>query len=97
MSKRISIIGDGGMGTLCAILLAENGLAVRLWSAFPEAADELARTRENRRFLPGAVLPKGIEVTGRDELALEGAELVVSAVPSQFMRGVWGRPWPSFR
>jgi glycerol-3-phosphate dehydrogenase (NAD(P)+) len=79
------------MGTLCAIMLAENGLAVRLWSAFPEAAEELARRRENRRFLPGAVLPGGVEVTGRDELALAGAELAVSAVPAQFMRGVWQR------
>ena len=91
MAKRISIIGDGGMGTLCAIMLAQNGMAVRLWSAFPEAAEELESTRENRRFLPGAVLPEGVEVTGRDELALEGAELAVSAVPAQFMRGVWQR------
>jgi glycerol-3-phosphate dehydrogenase (NAD(P)+) len=52
MPARITIIGDGGMGTLCAIMLAENGLAVRLWSAFPGAAEELSRTRENRRFWP---------------------------------------------
>ena len=49
----MAIIGDGAMATLCAIMLAENGHAVRLWSAFPQAAEELARTRENRRFLPG--------------------------------------------
>lgn len=91
MAQRISIIGDGGMGTLCAIMLAENGLAVRVWSAFPEAAEELARTRENRRFLPGAVLPACVEVTGRDEEALEGADLAVSAVPAQFTRRVWER------
>ena len=94
MSQTVSIIGDGGMGTLCAILLAENGVAVRLWSAFPEAADELGRLRENRRFLPGAVLPAGVDVTGRDEEALAGADLAVSAVPAQFMRRVWTRLRP---
>jgi glycerol-3-phosphate dehydrogenase (NAD(P)+) len=94
MAARVSIIGDGGMGTLCAIMLAENGLAVRLWSAFPQAAEELSRTRENRRFLPGATLPPGVEVTGRDEEAMEGADLAVSAVPAQFTRSVWERLRP---
>ncbi|HUT61378.1 MAG TPA: NAD(P)H-dependent glycerol-3-phosphate dehydrogenase [Phycisphaerae bacterium] len=91
MRQRVSIVGDGAMGTLCAILLAENGVSVRLWSAFAEAADELARTRVNRRFLPGHRLPESVEVTGRDELALEGAGLIVSAVPAQFARAVWQR------
>jgi glycerol-3-phosphate dehydrogenase (NAD(P)+) len=94
MAARVSIIGDGGMGTLCAIMLAENGVAVRLWSAFPQAAEDLARTRENRRFLPGAVLPPDVEVTGRDEDALAGANLAVSAVPAQFTRRVWERLRP---
>ena len=51
------------MATLCAVMLAENGHAVRLWSAFPEAAAELARTRRNARFLPQATLPESVEVT----------------------------------
>lgn len=85
------MIGDGAMGTICAIMLAENGHKVRLWSAFADAAEELTRTRENRRFLPGPKLPENIEVTADDSLALEGAELVFSAVPTQFIRNVWQR------
>ena len=46
------MIGDGAMGTVCALMLAENGHQVRLWSAFPDAARDLAEHRENRRFLP---------------------------------------------
>ena len=87
----ISIIGDGAMGTICAIMLAENGCQVRLWSAFPEAAAELAAGRVNRRFLPEATLPDGVEVTGEDAEAFGPAELAISAVPAQFMRGVWAR------
>jgi len=82
------------MGTVCSLMLAENGLGVRLWSAFPEAAEELARTRENRRFLPGHLLPAEIEVTGDESSALEGAQLAISAVPTQFMRTVWQRLRP---
>jgi glycerol-3-phosphate dehydrogenase (NAD(P)+) len=91
MSDRIAVVGDGAMGTLCAIMLAENGHPVRLWSAFPEAAERLARTRENDRFLPGHVLPAEIDVTGIDREAFLDAAMVVSAVPTQYIRGVWSR------
>lgn len=94
MSKATSIIGDGAMGTVCAIMLAENGHPVRLWSAFPEAARELAQFRENRRFLPGVRLLDGIEVAADDNEALRDCEMVLSAVPTQYMRGVWTRLKP---
>ena len=79
------------MGTVCAIMLAENGRRVQLWSAFPDAAQRLAEVRENERFLPGHRLADGIEVTARDDQALADAELAISAVPTQFMRPVWQR------
>jgi len=94
MGESISIIGDGAMGTVCAIMLAENAVSVRLWSAFPDAAAELARTRENIRFLPGPKLPETVEVTGDDGEVFDGASLAISAVPTQFMRGVWERLRP---
>jgi len=94
MAERVAVIGDGAMGTVCAIMLAENGADVCLWSAFPDAAARLARERENRRFLRGFPLPEGVRVTGVDAEALAGASLAVSAVPTQYMRGVWGRLRP---
>jgi glycerol-3-phosphate dehydrogenase (NAD(P)+) len=94
MGERISVIGDGAMGTICAVMLAENGCDVCLWSAFAEAAERIARDRENRRFLPGRPLPGGVRVTGDDAEALAGAALAVSAVPTQFARGVWQRLAP---
>ena len=94
MDGGITIIGDGAMGTVCSILLAENGLPVRLWSAFPDAAERLAATRENGRFLPGCRVPEAVEVTGRDEGVFDGAEFAFSAVPTQFMRSVWRRLRP---
>ncbi len=45
------LLFDGGMGTICAIMLAENGYPVQLWSAFPQQVEELREHRENRRFL----------------------------------------------
>lgn len=85
------MIGDGAMGTVCALLLAENGHGVSIWSAFPEQAEEMAAERENVRFLPGHPLPKEIRVTGREEEAFGDAAIVLSAVPTQFIRPVWAR------
>ncbi len=97
MSTEIAIIGDGGMGTVCAIMLAENKHSVRLWSAFADAAKRLAETRVNDRFLPGHRLHDSVQVTGDDEKALANADLAISAVPTQFMRGVWQRLAPHCR
>jgi len=94
MKQRIAIIGDGAMGTVCAIMLAENGHDVRIWSAFPDAAEALRRTRDNSRFLPGHRLPPSVEVTGDDAEALADVAWAVSAVPTQFIRGVWQRLRP---
>jgi glycerol-3-phosphate dehydrogenase (NAD(P)+) len=40
---------------------------------------------ENRLFLPGFPIPEGLSVTG-DDAAVSGAEIVVSVVPSEFLR-----------
>ena len=95
MNDVIPIIGDGAMGTLTAVLLAENGLRVRLWSAFPEQGRQTAEARENLRFLPGVTLPEAVEVCWDDERAFADAAWAVNAVPTQYIRGVWQRLKPA--
>jgi glycerol-3-phosphate dehydrogenase (NAD(P)+) len=94
-STRISIIGDGSMATVLALLLESKGLSVTLWGAFPEHIAELIQTRENRRYLPGYRLPDGIFVTSNDARALQGADIILNAVPTQFIRPVWARLAPN--
>ncbi|MBM4033536.1 MAG: NAD(P)-dependent glycerol-3-phosphate dehydrogenase [Planctomycetes bacterium] len=93
MSKadNVTVIGDGGWGTTLALLLAGKGNRVRLWGAFPDYIEEMRRRRENVKFLPGIPLPEAIELTSDLAAAVEGAGLLVLAVPSQFMRGVLRR------
>jgi glycerol-3-phosphate dehydrogenase (NAD(P)+) len=91
MPERITVIGDGAMGTVCAIMLCENDLDVTLWSAFDYAAADMAKAGENRKFLPGYRLPESMDVTSDESRVFEGAELVISAVPTQFIRPVWKR------
>lgn len=88
---KISIIGDGAMATVLALLLESKGLDVTLWGVFPDHLAELIQTRENRRYLPGYRLPDRIHITPNDQRALQGADLIVNAVPTQFIRPVWTR------
>lgn len=92
---KISIVGDGSMATVLALLLESKGLDVTLWGVFPDHLAELIQTRENRRYLPGYRLPDRIKVTPSDQRALEGADIIVSAVPTQFIRSVWTRLAPN--
>ncbi|MBI5724896.1 MAG: NAD(P)-dependent glycerol-3-phosphate dehydrogenase [Planctomycetes bacterium] len=94
MAEMIAVIGDGAMGTLSAIILAQNGQRVRLWSAFAQDAKRLASARVNEKFLPGHPLPDNVEISSDDRSVFAGASLAVSAVPTQFMRQVWQRLSP---
>lgn len=85
----ITIIGDGAMATVCALLLHGKNHAVTLWSAFPDYARQMAQTRENSKFLPGFSLPTPIHITADPAAAFARPDLIVNAVPCQYLRGVW--------
>ena len=85
---RALVVGDGGWGTTLALLLHRNGIKTALWSAFPEHVEDMRSFHENRRFLPGIHLPRELEVTADPHSAAKGVDLVVSAVPTQYLRGV---------
>ncbi len=89
--RNVSIIGDGGMGTVLAILLCEKGIATRMWGHDADQLGEIERRRENTRFLPGYKLPDTLLFEAKDDRAMADADLIVSAIPCQYMRRVWTR------
>ena len=108
MFKNISIIGDGGMGTVLAMLLCEkktadsgqrlagrkrklNAIRVRMWGYDRQQLEQIEQNRENKKFLPGYKLPEELVFEADDARIMAGADLLVSAVPCQFMRGIWNR------
>jgi glycerol-3-phosphate dehydrogenase (NAD(P)+) len=91
MFKNISIIGDGAMGTVLAMLLAEKKVPVRVWGYDAEQLHQTEKTRRNSKFLPGYMIPEAVSFEADDKKIMAGADLIVSAVPCQFMRGVWTR------
>ena len=62
---KFCVVGAGAWGTAFALHLARGARAVTLVPRRPEQAEAIARTRENREYLPGIALPSGVSVAER--------------------------------
>lgn len=82
----ITVLGAGSWGTTLAILLAEKGHRVALWSHNPEKAKRLEAERENREYLPNAPFPETLCVTADLLDAAREKEMIVVATPAQAVR-----------
>jgi glycerol-3-phosphate dehydrogenase (NAD(P)+) len=86
MTTSFAILGSGAWGTAVALVLAQNPQhRVALWSARPEHADWHAR-RENVRLLPGVAIPESILLTTDIRAAVDGADLLIAATPTAYLR-----------
>jgi glycerol-3-phosphate dehydrogenase (NAD(P)+) len=83
---RIAVLGAGSWGTTLAILLTENSHSVTLWSFLEKDAETILQKRENPAFLPGIHIPESIAITSNINSAVAGSEMIVVAIPSQFIR-----------
>jgi len=92
--KNLAIIGGGGWGTALAIILAPRFPRVRLWVYEADLAARMSETRENDVYLPGCLLPRRVEIVTQLPAALDGAEIVLSAIPSHLVRGLYQQMLP---
>jgi len=86
----VAVIGAGSWGTTLAIQIARGAGAVRLWGRDASLVSTMQATRENPRYLPGIALSAGVRATTDHAEALRGADLVLVAVPSHFVRATLG-------
>ena len=85
---KISVLGAGGWGTTLAVLLHYNGHDVTVWEYKKNYVKVLEKTRINQKYLPGIKIPKSIKITHDLEEASSYQNMIVLAVPSQFLRSV---------
>lgn len=88
ISKKIAVLGAGSWGTALAMVLAENGHDVILWTHNPDQAREMQTTRRNDRYLPDVTLPNNIIPTNDMTEALDKADLINFVVPTKAIRQV---------
>ncbi len=83
---RACVIGAGSWGTTLAILLQRAGVETALWCSSKERETKLRDEGTNERYLPGVRFPSGLTVSADPSSALEHAQVIVSCVPTQFLR-----------
>lgn len=84
--NKIAVIGAGSWGTTFAKVLCDAGNSVTVWARRPELANELEAGKRNSQYLPGINLPKNLHATSQLKQAIQGANQVYLAVPSQTVR-----------
>ena len=83
--SRIAIVGSGSWGTALALSLARRGdHSIALWSHSSTVGT----------YLPGFPIPPQVNPLTDLAAALAGAEIVISAVPSQHVRAIYQRMAP---
>lgn len=93
--SEIAIIGAGAWGTALSIVLGRKGRhQVRLWAHEKEVCESIRERRVNALFLPEQQIPEPVRVSGELAEVLNGAEIVVSAMPSQHCRRLFGEMLP---
>ena len=96
--SEIAIIGAGAWGTGLAVVLGRKGThRVRLWAYENEVCDSINQKRINQQFLPGQKIPQPVSASNDLSKVLDGAEIIVSVMPSQHCRGLFARVRPLIR
>lgn len=93
--KNLAIIGGGSWGTALAIVLAPRFSRVTLWVYESDLAARMVSGRINDIYLAGCPIPTTVAITADLASALDGAEIVLSVMPSHLARGLYQRmlPW----
>lgn len=89
MTEHVTIVGTGAMGTVCALLLAHNGVSCTLWGRRRDHVDRLLQTRRNAEYLPDHPIPDSVQLAHIPAEAMHRATMLVSAVPCQYTRDIW--------
>ena len=84
--KKVAVIGSGSWGTALAQMLTVHGHTVRMWARNASTVAEINERHTNEKYLPGILLPQALTATTDRAEALEGADMILSAVPSRAVR-----------
>ena len=84
---RVAMMGAGSWGTAFAMVLAHAGCEVTMWARDPKTVEQIMTIHQNRSYHPGIELPAEVRATLTPQEALQGADYVVLAMPSQVVRG----------
>jgi len=85
MITKVAFIGAGRWAIALALKLGERGIRVTLWDTNPQALANLRTSRRHPDLPETAILPETVELALAPAPALNQADLVIFAVPSDHL------------
>jgi glycerol-3-phosphate dehydrogenase (NAD(P)+) len=87
MKTKITILGAGSWGTALALVLADNGNQVTMYSKDAKVCDEINNRHTNSKYFDDVfILPNSIVATNELANAIDDTQLIVLSVPSSSVR-----------
>jgi glycerol-3-phosphate dehydrogenase (NAD(P)+) len=87
-AQDIAVLGAGSWGTALAKVLSDKGHRVTLWGRNAAHTSAIEASRQNEKYLPGAMLASTLHATSDLRAAVAGKPWVVTVVPSHTTRQV---------
>jgi len=98
MKMKVGLLGGGSWGTTVASLTAKNADTI-MWARNEDTVNEINNHHTNSKYLPGALLHKGLTASTSMEEVVSNADVLIMGIPSQHFRIVLKeakshiRPW----
>ena len=84
--QRVTVMGSGSWGTAFALVLTDAQNQVTLWARRAELAEKINAEHRNPDYFPTISLPSSVRAMSDPQQAMDGADFIVLAVPSQSLR-----------
>lgn len=85
---KIGVIGGGSWGTALAVLLSNNKHEVSMWARDKNQFKHMKENKENKKYLPGVVLPEELRITDEIEKSIYDKDLLIFSIPTHGVREV---------
>lgn len=82
---KVCILGAGSYGLALALSFYKNNNDVTVWTKIESEKEEIINYRENKKALPGILIPEEIKITTN---LSDNYELIVIAIPVNYFRSV---------
>ncbi len=79
---KIGLLGCGAYGLALSSIMHDNHCDITMWTRSKEEADELTKTRCNKKKLPAYTIPDDIKITSDIEECVTNKDLIVIAIPA---------------